>query len=104
MFPDKDVMCHHTGFTVSCIDGVTKHKCQKWIHIAGKKPQSEEIIDQYGCADKFTHLLMIENSQMQRQTAREINVLRNVVLQQRDQLPGEPLPMLEGNARGRPRP
>lgn len=95
MFPDKDVMCHHAGFQISCLKGVTEHKCQKWVHVMGKLPQSEEIINQYGCSDKFMIQAMIENSQMQRQTAHEINVLRNVVIGQRNQLAGEGLPMLE---------
>jgi hypothetical protein len=77
MLPDKGVMCHHAGFKMKCFVGVTKHNCQKWTHVVGKHPQSQEHINRYGCADSFLPILMIENSQMQRQTGAAIESFRN---------------------------
>jgi hypothetical protein len=77
--PDKEVKCHHTGFKVSCFDGVTKHGCQKWTQVLGKNPQSHEELNRYGCADSFLPLIMIENTQVLRMTTVEVNKLRNEV-------------------------
>jgi len=80
MFPDKDVMCHHTGFKISCLKGVTEHRCQKWMQVMGANPQTGEEINRYGCADSFIPLLLIENSQMQRQTGAAVESFRNEML------------------------
>lgn len=77
MLPDKKIMCHHTGFKVPCFKGVTEHECQKWTHIMGKNPQTGEDVNRYGCADSFVPLLLIENSQMQRQTGAAVESFRN---------------------------
>ena len=77
MLPDKDKMCHHTGFKVSCFEGVTEHSCAKWTHLAGKNPQTGLDFDRYGCADSFMPLLMIENTMRQNQTAAAIESFRN---------------------------
>lgn len=80
-FPEKDVMCHMTGFTKSCFSCVTEHNCQKWMEVSGKHPQSDEVIHKYGCADSFVPLLLIENSQMQRQTGAAVESFRNEMLE-----------------------
>ena len=88
MLPDKKVMCHHTGFKVSCFKNVTEHHCQKWMQIMGRNPQTGEDSNRYGCADSFMPLIMIENSQMQRQTSAAIESFRNSVMAvNRDLLP-----------------
>jgi hypothetical protein len=38
-------------------------------------------MDQHGCADTFLPLLMIENSQMQRQTGAAVESFRNEMVQ-----------------------
>jgi hypothetical protein len=53
------------------------HTCEWWIHVRGKHPQSEEILDQWGCAIAWLPVLMIENSQMQRQTGAAVESFRN---------------------------
>lgn len=52
-------------------DSVTgqKHKCRWWIHVAGKDPQSERIVDHFDCSLAWMPLLQIESSQMARQGA-----------------------------------
>lgn len=75
--PDKKVMCHHTGFKVSCLKGVTEHGCQKWMSVLGQDPNKGGEVNRSGCADAFLPLIMIENSQMQRQTKAAIESFRN---------------------------
>lgn len=79
MFPDKAIMCHRTGFEKSCLSCVVEHRCQLWTQIVGTDPQTGVDVNRYGCADSFMPLLMIENSQMQRQTGAAVESLRNVV-------------------------
>lgn len=53
------------------------HKCEWWTQVRGKHPQSEEIIDQWGCAIAWMPVLMIENSQQQRHTGAAVESFRN---------------------------
>ena len=73
-------MCHHTAFKTSCLKGVTEHKCQKWMQLVGKDPQTGQDVNRYGCADSFLPLLLIENSQRQVQTAASIDVFRDSMI------------------------
>lgn len=50
--PDEKIMCHRTGFAVSCFDGVVKHKCRLWMHVSGLDASGNDI-DVHGCADEF---------------------------------------------------
>jgi len=52
------------------------HTCEWWTHIQGKHPQSNEQLDHWGCAIAFMPML-IENSQMQRQTGAAVESFRN---------------------------
>jgi hypothetical protein len=58
MLPPETIMCHRTGFQISCFEGVTKHKCRLWCHVQGKDAMDQDV-DVYGCADeielKFIH-------------------------------------------------
>lgn len=53
------------------------HTCEWWVQVRGKNPQSEEIIDRWGCAIAWLPMLTIENSQMQRQTGGAVESFRN---------------------------
>ena len=62
------------------------HTCEWWTHVRGKHPQGEEIVDHWGCAISWLPMLMIENSQMQRQTGAAVESFRNEVVNgQREQ-------------------
>ncbi len=58
-----------------------KHGCRLFVHIKGKHPQGEEIVDKWGCSFEFMPWLMIENSQMQRQTGAAVESFRNEMVQ-----------------------
>ncbi len=53
------------------------HKCTLWTQVRGKHPQSEEMIDKWSCAVALLPILMIENSQAQRNTASAVESFRN---------------------------
>lgn len=75
--PDKSIGCHRTGFTKTCHECVVEHHCRLWTHIQGRNPQTGQEMDRYGCADEFMPLLLIENSQQQRQTGAAVESFRN---------------------------
>jgi hypothetical protein len=56
------------------------HTCEWWVHVRGKHPQGEEIVDHWGCAIAWLPMLMIENSQQQRQTGAAVESFRNEMI------------------------
>lgn len=67
-------MCPLTG------DDCMKHECEWYTHVIGSNPQTGKHIDNFGCAVTFLPLLLIENSQQQRQTGAAVESFRNRVL------------------------
>lgn len=57
-----------------------EHQCAWYIHIRGQHPQTGQEIDQYDCSMVMQPILMIENSQQQRQTAAAVESFRNEVV------------------------
>lgn len=70
-------MCHETGFEKSCRDMVINARCRKWVQIMGNNPNTGEPINRWDCVDALLPLLLIENSQMQRQTGAAVESFRN---------------------------
>ena len=60
----------------TCIE----NKCSFWTHVRGKLPQSEEVVDKYGCAIAWMPILLIENAQMSNQTGAAVESMRNAVV------------------------
>ena len=52
-------------------------KCAWFTHIRGKNPQTGMDVDEWGCAVTWLPMLLIENSQMQRQTGAAVESARN---------------------------
>jgi hypothetical protein len=71
---DKGTICplHKQDVSKVC------HKCPWYILVRGKHPQSEEHIDQWGCAVQFLPMLLIEGAQQSRQTGAAVESFRNV--------------------------
>ena len=71
---DKGTICplHKQDVSKVC------HKCPWYILVRGKHPQSEELIDQWGCAVQFLPMLLIEGAQQSRQTGAAVESFRNV--------------------------
>lgn len=55
--------------------------CPKWIQVIGHNPNTGEDMNEWACADTWLPLLMIENSQMQRQTGAAVESFRNEIVQ-----------------------
>ena len=51
--------------------------CAWFIKVAGKNPQTGADIDEHGCSIAWMPILMIENSQQQRQTGAAVESFRN---------------------------
>ena len=51
--------------------------CAWFIKIRGQNPNTGEDIDDYGCSIAWMPVLMIENSQQQRQTGAAVESFRN---------------------------
>jgi phosphosulfolactate phosphohydrolase-like enzyme len=85
MLPDKSVMCPYTGFSKTCFEGVAEHSCPKWVHIVGANPQTGASVDRFACSDAIMPMLMIENSQQQRQTGAAVESFRNEMVRLNEQ-------------------
>ena len=54
--------------------------CPLWVKVLGKNPQSEETIERWDCSLALLPLMLIENSQAQRQTGAAVETFRNEVV------------------------
>lgn len=81
MLPDPKVMCPATGFARACRSILADHDCPKFVRLTGLNPNTGVPEDKVGCVDSFLPLLLIENSQQQRQTAGAIESMRNALVQ-----------------------
>lgn len=59
--------------------------CAWFLKIKGKDPQSEKEIEDWGCAIAWMPIMMIENSQQQRQTGAAVESFRNEMVKANDQ-------------------
>ncbi len=82
--PSKARGCHHTGFTKKCHALVTKGICERWMQVQGKNPNTGDDINRHGCIDDWGPFLLIENSQMQRQTGAAVESFRNEMVKAND--------------------
>jgi len=57
-------------------------KCKLFQKLRGIDPQSGEPVDEYDCAILWNSILLIENSQMQRQTGAAVESFRNNIAKQ----------------------
>ena len=80
MAKDAKILCPLMGS--ECIeDGAIKDgelvKCRFWVHVQGLNPQTGETVSNGDCAFCWTPMLLIENSQQQRQTRAAVESFRN---------------------------
>jgi hypothetical protein len=57
-----------------------EHDCSWYIQIRGTNPNTGQEVDDWGCAMAWMPVLMIENSQQQRQTGAAVESFRNEVV------------------------
>lgn len=53
------------------------HRCPLWTQVRGKNPQSGDDVDHWNCAIAWLPMMLVENSQMQRQTGAAVESFRN---------------------------
>jgi len=58
--------------------------CAWFMKVRGNNPNTGEEIDDYGCAIAWMPVLMIENSQQQRQTGSAVESFRNEMVKAND--------------------
>lgn len=80
MMPPENMTCHETGHKKKCKDLCLD--CWKWIQIMGNNPNTGQEMNEWRCADGWIPFLMIENSQMQRQTGAAVESFRNEMIEQ----------------------
>lgn len=59
-------------------------ECAWFIKVRGNNPNTGEEIDDYGCSMAWIPVLMIENSQQQRQTGAAVESFRNEMVKASD--------------------
>lgn len=59
-------------------------ECAWFMKIRGTNPNTGEELDDYGCAIAWLPVLMIENSQQQRQTGAAVESFRNEMVRAND--------------------
>lgn len=77
MLPDPKIKCPATAFARSCREIIAECDCPKFVKIVGVNPNDGQPVDRFGCIDGFLHMLLIENSMLQRQTGAAIESFRN---------------------------
>lgn len=73
--PPEEIKCPYTGHKKSCRKLALN--CPKFVSVTGTNPQTGEYVAEYGCSDSFIPMLLIENSQQQRQTGAAVESFRN---------------------------
>lgn len=77
--PPKNVKCPYTGHKKSCASLALN--CPKFIHMTGENPANGQPIDQYGCADAFTPLIMTDLVRKTNEVGAAFESFRNAALQ-----------------------
>ena len=83
--PDKETMCHRTGFTKSCFECVTQHGCRLWKHVTLEgDPQlapgaTQSAVDHWDCADSLADLYLKDMLRRQLQTTATVDKLSKEV-------------------------
>lgn len=69
-----------TGCPLNKFKPCKQLECAWFIQLRGTNPNTGQEIDEWGCAIAWQPILMIENSQQQRQTAAAVESFRNEVV------------------------
>lgn len=88
---DKKIICPLTQ--TRCIEDGSLvngelHSCRFWIHVLGRDPQTGKEKDLWDCSFAWIPVLLIENSNQQRETGAEVNKLRNEMVPQGQMMNG----------------
>lgn len=62
-----------------------KYDCAWYTHLTGHNPNTGVPMDEWGCAMTWLPILLVENSQQQRQTAASVDSFRNEMVELNNQ-------------------
>lgn len=68
--------------------GCIQHECEFYINIMGAHPQTGELVNDFRCSIAFLPILLVENSNQQRQTAHEVGKVANQIHRSRSEFIG----------------
>lgn len=57
------------------------YRCRWYVHLKGKDPQSEEVLDKWDCSIAWLPILSVENSQTNRGQTQALESFRNEFVQ-----------------------
>jgi hypothetical protein len=81
MAKDAKIICPMMGGNPCVEDGAIVNgelvACRFWVTVQGQHPQTGEITNHKDCSFAWMPVLMIENSQQQRQTGAAVESFRN---------------------------
>lgn len=81
MAKDAKIICPMMGGKPCIEDGAIVdgelHACRFWVSVRGKHPQTGEDVNNGDCAMAWMPVLMIENSNVNRQTGAAVESMRN---------------------------
>jgi hypothetical protein len=63
-----------------------EHDCVWYIHLRGTNPNTGQEIDQWGCSMTWMPMLLVENSQQQRQTGSAVESFRNEMVKNNENI------------------
>ena len=66
-------------------DDCLQLKCSWFTQLRGKNPNTGQDIDEWGCAIAWMPVLMVDNSQQQRQTGAAIESFRNEMVRSNEE-------------------
>ena len=69
-------LCPLTG------DACMQHGCEWYIQIQGTNPNTGQPVNEFGCTMRWLPILLVENSQQQRQTGAAVESFRNEMVHQ----------------------
>lgn len=72
-------------------------QCSWFMLVRGKHPQTGQDVDEWGCAMTWLPVLLIENSQQQRQTGAAVESFRNEVVKSAEEATQRMLQSTEPN-------
>jgi hypothetical protein len=72
-------------------------QCSWFMLVRGKNPQTGQDVDEWGCAMTWLPVLLIENSQQQRQTGAAVESFRNEVVKSAEDVTQRMLQSTEPN-------
>jgi hypothetical protein len=88
MAKDAKIICPMMGGEPCVEDGAIRNgelvACRFWVTVQGNNPQTGEIINHKDCSFAWMPVLMIENSQQQRQTGAAVESFRNEMVKTND--------------------